>query len=371
VLGLAVALTAAAATGSSAVASTVDGAGGISPLGHAVVFSRFLPGADMGDLYRIDAGATVEQLIRPVFDAALLSPDGTRFVDFAPLPDDRGSAAVFNADGSGFQVLPLPDPTLNLPHGVWLAGGTMIATTGWGLDWNPSGVSIYSRHSSDGGDLIKLTDAGTRSDHPVKASPDGSKLLFYRPHAKGATCDCAPMDVFVVGVDGSGLTRLSPPRMTTAVVNSEDAVSWSPDGTRVAMTLANGPFWNDPSRSVYVTRSDGSDFTRIGPRGDILDAVWSPDGRWIAFTLASKASGGLHELFLMHPDGSGLHVLSAATDGLFSRQPVWSPESDQFLLLRGDRDVHHVDLWSINIDGSQRRQVTHTPAGYIGVAWLP
>ena len=98
--------------------------------------------------------------------------------------------------------------------------------------------------------------------------------------------------------------------------------------------LANGPFWNDPSRSVYVVKSDGSGLTRIGPRGDIWDAIWSPDGRWIAFTLATKASGGQHELYLMHPDGSALHRLVSASDGLISTQPFWSRDSDQLLFKR-------------------------------------
>ena len=131
-------MTAALATGSSAVANTVNGASDESSLRHAVVFTRFVPGADMGDLYRIDAGGTVEQLIRPVFDAAILSPDGTRFLDFAPTPDDRGSTAIYNVDGSGYEVLPIPDPTLNLPGGAWL-GNSTIAMEGWGLDGDPAG----------------------------------------------------------------------------------------------------------------------------------------------------------------------------------------------------------------------------------------
>jgi Tol biopolymer transport system component len=370
VMGLAVALAAAVATGSSAIANTVNGAGEQSPLGHALVFTRFLPGADMGEVYRIDAGGTVEHAIYSVFDTAILSPDGTRFVDFAPTPDGRGSAAVYNVDGSGYQVLPLPDPTLDLPGGVWF-GSTRIAAEGWGRDGNPSGVSTYSRRSSDGGGLLKLTDAGASHDRAVKASPDGSKMVFFRPDRKGETGDSAPQDAFVIGADGSGLTRLSPPGTTTAFVFSGDAVSWSPDGSKVAMALANGPFWTNTSRSVYVGRSDGSDFKRIGPRGDIWDAVWSPDGNWVAFTLASKASNGLFQLFLMHPDGSALHTLVSASDGLFSLQPVWSPDSDELLFIRGTQDVHVVDLWSINVDGSQLYQVTHQPAEHRGVAWLP
>ena len=232
-------------------------------------------------------------------------------------------------------------------------------------------MGLYARRSSDGGGLIQLTDPGASHDRPVVSSPDGSKLVFFRPSAKRETGDSAPQDAFVISADGSGLARLSPPGTTTAFVFSHDAVSWSPDSGKLAIVLANGPFWNNTSRSVYVGRSDGSDFTRIGPRGDIWDAVWSPDGRWVAFTMRSKASGGQHELFLMHPDGSALHTLVSASDGLFSLQPVWSPDSDQLLFKRGADDPGLVDLWSINVDGSQLYQVTHAAGEYRGVAWLP
>jgi hypothetical protein len=371
VLGLALALTAAVATGSSAVPNQVNGAGDESPLRHAVMYSRFLPEADMGDLYRIDAGGTVEQLILPVFDAALLSPDATRFLDFAPAPDGRGSTAIYNVDGSGYQALPIPDPMLELPGGAWL-GNTMIAMEGWGLDGNPSGVGIYARRASDGGGLIKLTDAGASHDRPVKSSPDGSKLLFFHPDSKRETGDSAPQDAFVVGADGTGLTRLSPPGTTTAFVfGTHEAVSWSPDSSKVAIVLANGPFWTDPSRSVYVVTSDGSSLKRIGPRGDIWDAIWSPDGQWVALSMASKASNGLHELYLMHPDGSALHRLVSSSDGLISTQPFWSRDSDQLLFKRFTNSPNVVDLWSVNVDGSQLYRVTHQPAGYQGLAWLP
>ena len=368
-LGLALAMIGALATESSAVANTVNGADDESPLRHAVVFTRFVPGADMGDLYRIDPGETVEQLISPVFDAAILSPDGTRFLDFAPTPDDRGSTAIFNVDGSGYEVLPIPDPTLNLPGGTWL-GNSTIAMEGLALDF--SSVGLYARRTSDGGGLIKLADAGASHDRPVKGSPDGSKLLFFHPSSKRETGDSAPQDAFVVGADGSGLTRLSPPGTTTAFVfGTHEAVSWSPDSSKVAIVLANGPFWNDPSRSVYVVKSDGSALTRTGPRGDIWDAIWSPDGRWIAFTLATKASSGLHELYLMHPDGSALHRIVSASDGLISTQPFWSRDSDQLLFKRFADRPDLVDLWSVNVDGSQLFQVTHQPGEYRGLAWLP
>jgi WD40 repeat protein len=350
----------------------------VSPLRHAVVFTRFLPGADQGAVFRIDAGGTVAHLIRPgVLDFALLSPDGTQFTDFAPAPDGRGSASIFNVDGSGYRLLPTSDPAMpqnGLPGGIWSAGETRIAAAA-GDPANPTPpVGIFSRRSSDGGGVIRLTDAGTRFDYPLVSSPDGSKLLFFRPDARNETSDSAPQDLFVVGADGSGLTRLTPQGTTTAVVFSYDSVSWSPDGTQVAVAAANGPFWDTTVHSVYVASADGSSFKRVGPLGNIWDAVWSPDGRWIAFSMATKATGGLFELYLIHPEGTGVRQLTSGSDGLFSLHPTWSPASGQLLFLRGTSNVNRTDLWSINLDGSHLYQVTHEPAGYgtgEALAWLP
>lgn len=373
-----VAATMLLATTCSAAASGDSRDSTPAPLAHAIVFTRFLPGADTGSVYRIDAGKTVEHLIRSeVLDFALLSPDATQFADVAFTPDGLGTTAIFNVDGSGYRLLPTSNPAMpqnGLPGGTWSAGETRIAAAA-GDAGNPTPpVGIFSQRSSDGGGVIRLTDAGTRFDYPVASSPDGSSLLFFRPDAKNETSDSAPQDLFVVGANGSGLTRLTPRGTTTAVVFSYDSVSWSPDGTKVAVAAANGPSWDTAIHSVYIASADGSSFKRIGPLGNIWDAVWSPDGQWIAFSMANKAKGALFQLYLMHPDGSEVRQLTSASDGLSSLHPTWSPDSSQLLFLRGTSNSGNADIWSINVDGSHLYQVTHKPAGYgtgQALAWLP
>lgn len=357
------------AVASSLGAVAIDTGVARSPLRHPIVFTKVTAGSDGGTAYRIDGGGTVEHSIHTVFDAALLSPDGSRFLDFAPTSEGRGSTGMFNADGSGYRVLPLP-AGLELPGGQWSAGSTRIATEGGDPD-DPASIGIYSRRASNGRGLIRLTDAGSRRDYPAKSSPDGSKLLFFRPHARNETSDSVAQDLFVVGAHGGDLRRITPSGTTTAIVFSYDSISWSPDGTRVAVAAARGPFWKTTSRSIFIANVDGSSFTRIGPRGDIWDAMWSPDGRWIAFSMATKETLGLHELFVMHPDGSRIRQLTSGSDGLFALQPTWSPDSDQILILRGTDDPHITDIWSVNMNGSHLFQVTHAPSDYRGLAWLP
>jgi Tol biopolymer transport system component len=338
-----------------------------------VVFGRFLPGADHGQEFGIAAGGTAEYSIRAVYDAAILSHDGTRFADVAPTPDGGVATAVFNVDGSDYHFLPAPDDTLLLVGAAWSPDDTRIASQGFD-DSDPGRTGIYSRRVSDGGGIVRLTDPGNRIDWPIVPggfSPDGSKVLFFRPDARNVTSDSAPQDLFVVDSDGRAVTQLTPPGTTSGVVFSYDSASWSPDGTQVAVAAAKGPFWTNTHRSVYLASADGRSFERVGPQGDIWDAVWSPDGQWIALSMATKATGGQHQLFLMHPDGSHVRQLTSPDTGRFALQPVWSPDSTQILFLRGSDDVRLGNLWSIDVDGSQAHQVTHVEAAYRGVAWLP
>lgn len=362
-------LTASALTTTSSANAQETG----SPLQHGVVFTRFLPGADQGEVYRIDARQIQKHLIRAgVLDYAQVSPDRRQLTDFAPRPNGRGSACVFNVNGSAYRTLPIADPTLELPGGTWL-GNTRIVSGGYDPA-DPTRTGLYSRRSTDGGGLIRLTDAGTRVDIPIQSSPNGSNLLFFRPDARNETSDSAAQDLFVARSDGTRVTRLTPPGSTTAVVFSDDSASWSPDSTKVALAAAKGSFWKTTRHSVYVASADGSTFKRVGPWGNIWDAVWSPHGRWIAFSMATKATGGLFQLYLMHPDGSGMRRLTSGTDGLFSLHPTWSPNGDQLLFVRGTHNVNLTDIWTINVDGSHLYQVTHRPASYSsgqGLAWLP
>lgn len=357
--------------GSSPSGATSASAGGSpSPLEHAIVFCRSLPGDDHGVLYRVDAGSSEEQRIRDVTgDCPVLSPDGTRFALPVPAPDGRLTTAIFKSDGTGYTLLPLPDPTLQIGAGAWSVDGTRFASDGWD-NTDPSRVGIYSRNASNGDGLLRLTDAGSRYDYPLAFSPDGSKFLFFRPHAKGETGDAEPLDLLVVNADGGGLRRLTPPGTTTAMFLSGSVASWSPDGKQVAVVAAHGPFWDSKSRSVYVVEADGSGERRLGPRGNITDASWSPDGRWIALTMGDPA-----DLYRMHPDGSGLVALTSnATDptvaGGGDFGPKWSPDSRQLLFERANGD-YVADLWSVDVDGSDLFQVTDAPAGYGGFAFTP
>jgi Tol biopolymer transport system component len=335
----------------------------------AIVFNRGAAGTDLA-VFRINLDGTEEQRIRLVGDGAILSPDGTRFMDPMPADDGRLTTSIFDVDGSAFEVLPIDDPTLQLGYGAWSPDGNRVVTDGWD-ETRDDRKGLYTRRSSDGGDILRLTDAGVRYDFPMNPggySPDGSRILFFRPSTR-AEGDGEPMDLFVVRVDGTALQKLDPPGTTTGLVEGGIAASWSPGGRRVAVVLSSGSFWSDDARAVSIVDTDGENVERITPRGDILCAQWSPDGRWIAF---DSSDGGPHDLYVVHPDGTGLvQITSSDDDSLFSFGPVWSPDSTKLLFVRGLDELDSTDLWTVNVDGTDLSQVTHSLGGYGGYAWVP
>src|ERR671914_551307 len=101
---------------------------------------------------------------------------------------------------------------------------------------------------------------------PAGATPPGTngKLVFERPTRDGA-------NLFTVGADGSGLTRL------TGLRGVEGDSSWSPDGSKVAFVRARNP--ERGPYEIWVVNADGSGLVRLTRhRGFSIAPAWSQDG---------------------------------------------------------------------------------------------
>jgi Tol biopolymer transport system component len=313
-------------------------------------------------VYSLDLGTGTEHKIRDVEDFVTMSPDGRRFVDVAFHEDDTITPATFDIDGSGHTVMKFANPTFGMVvgSGGWSPDGKRFFGGG-GDSTDPSSEGLYTVRIADGGGLVRLTESS--HDYAVGYSPDGSHALFIsevKPYGHSG-----PMDVFVVGTDGSGLVRLNPPGTTSGL----DGQSWSPDGQQVAFVAAKGSFWDD-DRAVFVADADGTDAHRITPWNETYRAEWSPDGEWIAYDFDPSGYGDPHDLYVVHPDGTGRTQVTSNEDGKMSFAPTWSPDSHTLLFVRRELE-DEPDLWTVNVDGTGLFQVTHSPAEYTGYRWLP
>jgi TolB protein len=203
----------------------------------------------------------------------------------------------------------------------------------------------------DGTPLTNLTaDTSTSVSEGVPAwSPNGTKIAFSSDlNSKSAL---GSNDVYVMDADGS-----NPKRLTNNNYRFQGVGGWSPDGARMVLTCYR-TVWE-----VCTMDADGSDHTQL-TSGDNEGPTWSPDGTKIAFR---GPSGGIHT---MNPDGSNKTLAIAGGD-----QPDWSPDGTKMAYRRYPSGQNHSDIFIANADGSEPVNLTASISNtsYEAVpAWSP
>jgi Tol biopolymer transport system component len=156
-------------------------------------------------------------------------------------------------------------------------------------------------------------------DYDATWAPDGTSIVFTSERDGSA-------DLYRVKPDGTGLERL------TDNPAYDDQAAFSPDGKQLVFVSTRGGGTADLWTMDLQTRRAKA--LTSGPGGDFRPS-WSPDGRWIAFSsdrLSNLPFGHgrwehlqLADIFIIHPDGSGLKQLSP--HGGFCGSPKWTADS--------------------------------------------
>lgn len=225
----------------------------LSPDGQSVVFARQISGSNY-EIFRLNVDGTGEQQ---------LTRNGAQ--NYAPEISPDGRTVVYVSTHEG-----------NAQH-LWL------------MDAN-------------GDNNRRLTTSGENIDPTW--SPDGTQIAF--ASNRGGT-----RQLWVMNADGSA------PRPITDLTDMGGRSDWSPDGTR--LTFYAGPRAN-LGRNVFIINVDGSGLTQLTNGGDNLGPAFSPDGAWVAF---ASFSTGRNTIFVA-PSGGGTAVaVSAPTRSDY--QPRWGP----------------------------------------------
>jgi hypothetical protein len=281
----------------------------------------------------------------------------------------------------------------------------------WSRTWEEGKASGYDMiATSDGGYLI----SGARSypDDPerakadallIKVDGDGCELWtatygeadqVETAHAVTETSDGQYVsvgsqlpdlytygdDIYLVGLDVDGALlweRVTP----TVKHNMYEGFVQHPDGSFVIVGSAARPGQSfriqlikttppestmgtiafdsdrDGNVEIYAASSDGSGVTRLTDRaGDDLAPAWSPDGSSIAFSTATHS-------YVMELDTGELRQLPR------SGQLNWSPDGTRLVYVSfpdGDAEIFVMDA-----DGGNARQLTHNDCGDFEPVWLP
>ncbi len=130
-------------------------------------------------------------------------------------------------------------------------------------------------------------------------------------------------------------------------------------GRQMENTIA---FLSDRSgiRNLFVMNADGSDVRQVTNYTETgIDwPDWSPLGDEIAFSFHSKSGDGIGKrIYAIHPDGSGLRQVVPSDGENSAVEPAWSPDGKKIYFI--SNRAHELDIWVINSDGSEMRQVSN------------
>jgi hypothetical protein len=203
------------------------------------------------------------------------------------------------------------------------------------------------------------TEIGRGCDYPIlslRLSPDQQTVALVPQclHARGS------MPLAIMRLDGSHLHVLAPK-------DTDDASepSWSPDGRRLVYARSNGK--KPGIGGVDIIDTSGVLRRILGPGGS---PDWSPTDEWIAYLTPGDVTWFESVLHIVHPDGTGDHIVLAgqAPEGGRSAKghpynegspvgPVrWSPDGRTIAL--GRVDSSGTMLWRLDVQRGTMTQLT-------------
>lgn len=224
--------------------------------------------------------------------------------------------------------------------------------------------------------IRQLTTDGQNAE--AYFSADGQWLTLQRsPGDSSARCD----QQYIMKIDGSQLQRISNGQGKTTCgyfydrdqrVYYASSFAASPE-CPPAPDMSQGYVWRLDDYDIWSQRRDGSDRQRLtNSPGYDAEGTLSPDGRTIVFT--SERDGDL-DIYLMNTDGSNVRRLTNepgydggpffSHDGSKIVYRAFHPDNAagvaEFRSLLAQHLVRptRMELWIMNADGSNRRQITN------------
>lgn len=201
-----------------------------------------------------------------------------------------------------------------------------------------------SQDRSDSAQKLNISRSGSLQNPAW--SPDGSRILFTR-FRTGYNEE--PADIFIITLSGSSLKTLVSDG--SGNVNLPGS-SWV--GSSIVFSSTR-----DPHDEIYIIdeNSKPGDEVQVTNRNSKVayEPSLSPDGQWVVFEshILNVEGNGVITKYRVDGTGSYQDLTNAGDD---CRQPNWSPAGNVILYQKFSGGQWNI--WSMGIDGSNKKQVT-------------
>ncbi|MGB6193132.1 MAG: LpqB family beta-propeller domain-containing protein [Terracidiphilus sp.] len=203
-----------------------------------------------------------------------------------------------------------------------------VSTTGTGESvWKVANGATTELWRGQGAQLI---------DGPAISADGGSIAFSVRQNRQTL--------LYVVQSEGTNA------RVVSDSLQLESAPAWEPDGKSVTVAA------NDHGMPhLFRVPIDGHSHVSFVDEYSV-DPVWAPDGRFVVYS--GPDIGTEFSVRAVTPDAKP-HPLPPLTLTRGARHLVFLPGGRELMALRGA--IGHQDIWLINLDTGEQRQLTHLP----------
>jgi Tol biopolymer transport system component len=220
-----------------------------------------------------------------------------------------------------------------------------LSTNGTRIAFVRAGV-LYAMNA-DGSGATPLISAFAPADEITLPawSPDGLKIAYTEVTICGFLCFSG--DIKASSSTGQPLVTLA------STAQDESFASWSPDGGTVVFA-ADASASNDLDDIFKVPATGGTAVAFfVAPTTSEKEPKYSPDGSKILFRESSQ-------LFVVSSTGTGTPIPLTTVGSNFGA--VWSPDGTRIAYSSVASGETQFDIWVMNADGSNKTNITTTPA---------
>ena len=251
------------------------------------------------EIYRLDLanGKRIDLTRDAAIDnGAVVSPDGTKILFRSSRDDARGIWVMDEAGADQRRVVVGESPS-------WSPDGSRIAFV--------DGQRRVATMAADGSDVRPIAPGRLPA-----WSPDGRTVAYL------TTGPDSGENVTVAGADGTA------PRRLFSASRILSAISWSPDGTRLALQAERSTgSGGDSAPAIIAVPLEGAARPLTNGAAD-AEPSWSPDGGRIAFVRAGR-------IFTVAATSGAVTPLTRPPTGLTDARPTWSPNGSRLVFARG------------------------------------